>query len=198
MNWPLRLLLAAGLAALLAGCPTPPRKAPQIQPWEAHRAQLQQRDRFALKARVAVATGQEGFNARLRWQQQGNQSQLALDGPLGVGGAQVRFDGNRLNVRTSRGQELSDDAAREELIARLGFEPPLRSLRYWIQGAPDPAAPADEVLDAEQRLASLRQNDWEIDYGSYTGAAGEWLPQRMTLRRAGVRVRLLVDSWGPG
>ena len=189
--------LILAVAILLAGCPAVPRKAAPVQLWETRRTELQQREAFDLKARVAVAAGQEGFNARLRWQQQGAQSQFALEGPLGVGGAQVMFDGQALNVRTSRGQQLDDDAARAELVARLGFAPPLQSLRYWIQGVPDPATPADEVLDGEQRLASLKQGDWLIDYGAYTAASGAWLPERLTMHREGVRVRLLIDEWSP-
>jgi len=188
--------LALVLVLLLAACQTPPRKGPSSQAWETRRAELQQRDRFDLKARVAVATGQEGFNARLRWTQAGAHSQLALDGPLGVGGAEVDFDGASLSVRTARGQQLSNEAARSELEGRLGFEPPLQSLKYWIQGVPDPATPANEVLDDQQRLASLSQGDWQVDYDSYANSHGEWLPQRVTLRRAGVRVRLLIDGWG--
>jgi outer membrane biogenesis lipoprotein LolB len=49
------------------------------------REALQQRDHFDLSGRIAVAAAQEGFNAKLRWQQQGSRSNLALDGPLGVG-----------------------------------------------------------------------------------------------------------------
>jgi outer membrane lipoprotein LolB len=199
MRLPRRSLpLALVCVALLAGCQTQPHKeAPATQTWEARRSALQGREQFDLKARVAVAAGQEGFNARMRWTQKQQHSQLALDGPLGVGGAQIDFDGTALTVRTSRGQQLSDSAARSELAARLGFEPPLQSLRFWIQGVPDPAMSADEVLDDQQRLATLRQGDWQIDYPSYTNVSGQWLPQRMTLLREGVRVRLLVDAWGP-
>jgi len=185
-----------GAAVLLASCQNLPQKtAAPAQSWETRRAQLQQRDAFDFKARVAVAAGQEGFNARLRWKQQGSQSQLALDGPLGVGGAQIVFDGQSLNVHTSRGQQLNDEAARAELLARLGFEPPLQSLRYWIQGVPDPASPAEESLDEEQRLAALKQSDWQVDFDAYTAASGAWLPERLTMRREGVRVRVRIDEW---
>lgn len=192
----MKRLIWIAVAALLAGCPAQPRRAVLVQSWEASRAELQQRDRFDLKARVAVAAGQEGFNARMRWQQQGTQTQLALDGPLGVGGAQVEFDGQTLDVHTSRGQHLSDAAARAELLARLGFEPPFESLRYWIQGVPDPATAAEETLDEQQRLATLQQEGWQIEYADYEVVDGRWLPKRLTLHREGVRVRLLVDDWG--
>lgn len=196
-----RVALIAALCfavSWLAACKTvPPQPAPgPAEPWEVRRAALQQRDRFDLNGRIAVAAAQEGFNAKLRWKQQGTRSNLALDGPLGVGGVRITSDGHTLNVVNSRGQQLDSDAARSEIAARLGFEPPLESLRYWVLGVPDPSHPADEVLDDSQRLATLRQDGWQIDYGTYTTVGGQWLPSRMTLKRDDVRVRLLVDGWG--
>ena len=193
----LALLVIALVTSWLAGCRTVPTPAPAIsEPWEVRRAALQQRDRFNLSGRIAVAAADEGFSARLRWQQQGQRSQLALDGPLGVGGVRITADGDRLNVVSSKGQQLDDDAARQEVQARLGFEPPIASLRYWVLGVPDPTHPADEVLDNEKRLATLKQDGWQIEYTAYSPVQGEWRPSKMTLKRDDVRVRLLVDGWG--
>jgi outer membrane lipoprotein LolB len=195
-----RLALIALLfvaACCLSACKTVPTKAPTPSaPWEVRREALQQRDHFDLSGRIAVAAAQEGFNAKLRWQQQGSRSNLALDGPLGVGGVRITADGSTLNVVNSHGDPLDNDAARREIAARLGFEPPLQSLRYWVQGVPDPAHPADEVLDDQQRLTTLRQDGWQIDYAKYSAVAGQWLPSLITLKRDDVRVRLLVDGWG--
>jgi outer membrane lipoprotein LolB len=193
------VIAAAFVAAgWLSACKTVPSRLPPApsEPWEVRRTALQQRDRFDLSGRIAVAAAQEGFNAKLRWKQQGTRSNLALDGPLGVGGVRITSDGHTLNVVNSRGEQLDSDAARSEIAARLGFEPPLDSLRFWVLGVPDPSRPADEVLDDSQRLATLRQDGWQIDYGTYTNVGGQWLPSRMTLKRDDVRVRLLVDGWG--
>lgn len=191
------LVVALVAAGYLSGCKTlrPVAPAPS-EPWEVRRQALQQRDRFDLSGRIAVAAAQEGFNAKLRWKQQGARSNLALDGPLGVGGVRITAEGGTLNVINAHGDPLDNDAARREITARLGFEPPLQSLRFWVQGVPDPAHPADEVLDDSQRLATLRQDGWQIDYSKYTTVAGQWLPSLITLKRADVRVRLLVDGWG--
>ena len=82
------------------------------------------------------------------------------------------------------------------LAERLGFDPPIASLRYWVLGVPDPAQPASESLDpAQQRLTALTQDGWHVDYQSYMSANGEPLPARLTLLRDAVRVRLLVDDW---
>lgn len=188
-------MLAAALV-VLAGCAShAPRPTAAQQPWSERRAQLQGLSDFELKGRVAVATGSEGFNGHLTWQQQDARSIVVIDGPLGVGGVRIMADGAALSVTNSKGAVLDSDAARAELLARLGFEPPLASLRYWVLGVPDPAQPATETVDADQRLVSLAQGGWEIQYTDYMSAGGRWLPRRVSLHRNDVRARLFVDDW---
>jgi outer membrane lipoprotein LolB len=187
---------AAAAFLIVAGCRTVPTPSPQVPSWQLRQPQLQARAHFALRGRVAVAAGGQGFNARLRWTQDGARSQVALEGPLGAGGVQITADGSDLDILTANGKRLQSEAARAELTERLGFDPPLASLRYWILGVPDPAAPASETLDpAQQHLKSLEQEGWHIDYSGYTAVGGESLPQRLTLERADVRVKVLVDDW---
>jgi outer membrane lipoprotein LolB len=188
---------AMAIVVLLASCRTvpPPRERAAPTAWEVRRPQLQARDKFALKGRVAVAAGGEGFNARLRWTQDGKQTRMSLDGPLGAGGVQVTSDGSAVSIVTSRGDRLDNDAARAELANRLGFDPPLDSLRYWILGVPEPGHPAQESVDAQQRLSALQQDGWQIQYTDYMSVGGEWLPSKLTLQREGVRLRVVVDGW---
>jgi len=113
-----------------------------------------------------------------------------------VGGAELTAAGDELTVVTSRGERIESAAAHAELATRLGFDPPLSSLRYWVLGVPDPTQPASESLDpSQQRLAGLTQGGWHVRYQSYASAGGEALPARLTLERDTVRVRLLVDDW---
>jgi outer membrane lipoprotein LolB len=192
-------LRAAALSLIfiaIAGCSSTARRAAvEPQSWDARLMELQARDSFELTGRVAVASGQEGFNARLRWEQSGTTSDVALDGPFGAGGVRIQSDGSNLQVATSGGEELDAEAARAEITRRIGFEPPLASLRYWLLGVPDPASPANPVLDSEARLASLEQGGWRIEYNDYAAVEGRWLPRRLTLHHGEVRVRLLVDNW---
>jgi outer membrane lipoprotein LolB len=187
--------VGAALTAL-AGCRTVPVSFPVAPPWEVRRPQLQGREHFGLQGRVAVANGNEGFNASLHWMQDGEQSRLTLEGPFGAGGVQITASGSDLNIVSAHGQPLDAAAAHAELSARLGFDPPLSSLRFWILGVPDPTLPATETLDGTQhRLKALTQSGWRIDYPAYSAFGAESLPVRMTLQRAALRVRLLVDDW---
>ncbi|MCC7196485.1 MAG: outer membrane lipoprotein LolB [Gemmatimonadaceae bacterium] len=195
----LRSSVAAGVvAALVSGCVgAPVREAPPM-PWPERRAALQADDHFSLSGRVALSTPGTGLNASLRWQQEGEVSRVSLDGPLGVGGAEVELRGAQLELRTSRGERLSGDAARAELERRTGFPLPLEALRYWVRGVPQPGAPADEQLDtAHQRLSRLVQDGWEIDYATWLVSADGSLPRRLSAQRDDTRVRLVVDRWNP-
>jgi len=180
---------------MLAGCQTVPvAPAPSVA-WTVRRPALQHLDRFGLNGRVAVAVGKQGFNAGLRWNQSGALTRLALTGPLGAGGVEVTAEGGDLSVVTSSGKRLDAPAARAELEDKLGFEPPISSLRYWVLGVPDPGAPASVQLDPQQRLIRLTQDGWQIDYAAYMPVGAEWLPRLLTLQRTGVRVRMVVDGW---
>ena len=190
------LPLGAAALAVLAGCRTLPPAPPAGASWEARRPQLQALTHFQLRGRVAVAASGEGFNANLHWIQDGARSEVTLQGPLGVGGVQLTTTGDELTVITSRGERVESAAAHAALAERLGFDPPLASLRYWVLGVPDPAQPATESLDpVQQRLSGLTQSGWHVQYQSYESAGGEALPARLTLERDAVRVRLLVADW---
>ncbi len=190
-------MVLAGLALVLAlaACQTVPVAPAPSLAWSVRLPALQSLDRFGLNGRVAVAVGGQGFNAGLRWAQSGEMTHLALTGPLGAGGVQVTADGADLSVVTSNGKRLGSAAARAELEDKLGFEPPLTSLRYWVLGVPDPGAPASVQLDSQQRLTGLTQEGWRIDYTAYMPVGAEWLPRLLTLRRQDVRVRMVVDAW---
>jgi len=192
------LLLLAGV--LLAACVSaPPRPAAPPASWDARRTALQAIARFSLDGRIAAAVGQEGFNASLTWAQQGGRSDLTLRAPLGFGSAQVIRDGTDIRMTSSRGQKLSGAVAMDELSRRLGFDPPLDSLRYWVLGVPDPAQPAIETPGEAMSLAVLEQQGWRVEYAEYkafgTGGAAEMMPRRLTLTRTGIRLRLVIDHW---
>ena len=190
--------LAGILAATLwlgacAHRPVPPA-APSAG-WPIQRAALLARTQFQFSGRLAVSTGNEGFSGGIDWLQQAAQSILQLRGPLGIASVQAEFDGQSISLRLGDGTELRGPTAREALSQALGFDPPLASLSYWLRGCDDPSTAADTVLDDQNRLASLAQQGWQVSYESYQRHGEVWLPQRLTLRRDAVRLRVLIQNW---
>ena len=188
------LTIAASLL-LLAGCSTLKPQAPAPQTWEQRLPALQAITRFQLDGRLAATSGNEGFSAGVRWRQDHDTATLDLSAPLGFGAAHIEQSPADLTVTSSRGVTLEHAAASEELAATLGFEPPLRSLRYWVLGASDPDFASEETIDDQQRLAHLEQDGWQVDYAQYTQVAGRWLPQQLTVTRQSLRLKLVVNAW---
>ena len=89
------------------------------------------------------------------------------------------------------------DAVLAQLQERLGFELPIDQLRFWLLGVPDPGAAFELKRNDQDRASQLTQDDWTIDYDRYMPVNGDLLPAHLVLRRAGVRVRIVVDRWEP-
>ena len=192
------------LALALAGCKTAPAPAPMIgpgadAPWPDQVAALEKLDHYTLAGRVAVAAADQGFSGSLRYAQQAARSDLAIDGPLGMGGLRAVLDGSAVNITTARGENFDGNAAREELERRLGFALPLEHLRWWLLGIPVPgetlAQPPQADLTAQ--TAGFDQLGWRVTVNSRAPAMGFSLPQRLTIEREGARLKLIVDRWQP-
>jgi outer membrane lipoprotein LolB len=193
-------LAALAVLAMLGGCRTapPPVAIPgpgADAPWPVQRAALEKLERYALAGKVAVAANGQGFSAALRYEQQPRRADLALDGPLGIGGMRIALAENHLGVTNSRGEALDGEAARAEIERRLGFELPLDELRWWLLGLP---APGQSDVDAAPDSGEIRgfvQNGWHVAINTRAPALGFSLPQRLTAERGGARLKLFVERW---
>jgi outer membrane lipoprotein LolB len=188
-------LRGCAVLLLLAGCAGVPRVPESVQPWAQRLAALQAMDRFELDGRVAASDGSTGFSAGLRWRQQAGSASIDLTAPLGVGAAHIEQTAQSLQLKTSQGQTFEGVAADAQLAETLGFDPPMHSLSFWLRGASDPSLPAEETLDAEQRLAHLEQDGWQVDFSDYVRLRQLWLPQHITVLRGALRLRLVVNTW---
>jgi len=192
---------ALALAVVLAGCRTaPPAKiiGPGADaPWPIQRTALEKLEVYSLTGRVAVAASGEGFSGTLRFQQQPHRSDLALDGPMGMGGVRVALDGDELSIATSGGDHLDGGAARMEMEKRLGFSLPLAELRWWLLGVPAPGEASVDADAASGEIRAFEQQGWRVSIDARAPALGFSLPRRLTATREGARMKLLVEQWRP-
>jgi outer membrane lipoprotein LolB len=179
--------------ALLSACvATRPGVAPKN--WEERMAQLQHAGSWHLDGRAAVAIDTQGWQAALNWRQAGMFAEVHLSGPFGVGALSLKQGPNGLSVNGSP----PSDAVLGQVEERLGFEPPLDNLRFWLLGVPDPSAGFELVSNAQDRAQQLTQGGWSIVYDRYMDIDGDVLPSHLVLSRADVRVRIVIDHWvGP-
>ena len=179
----------AGCAVLAACATTRPAIAPA--PWEQRLSELEHASAWQLDGRAAVSLGTQGWQASLDWRQHGASSEVHLAGPFGVGALVL--------TATPEGISLTGAAPSEEVAAqlreRLGFDLPIDSLRFWLQGIPDPSSAFELTRNNQDRALELWQAGWSIQYDGYMPNNGDLLPARLVLRRANARVRIAVDRW---
>ncbi len=142
-----------------------------------------------------MTAGNDGFQGHLRWVQESGRSTVSLDGPLGIGGMRIVDEAGALTLTNPSGEVLDNATARDALLLRMGFEPPLDSLRFWIQGVPNPTMPGTETLGADGYLTTLEQSGWTVAFNSYMQTPDGALPQNLTATRDKVRVKLAIQSW---
>lgn len=166
----------AAAALLLCACATPRLALQEVE--------------FEINGRLAARYRKEAFTGNLNWRHARNGDELLISTPLGQGVARIVRDGGVVTLTTSDGEQSAADA--ESLTEQtLGFRLPLAGLADWVRGRPAPDVPAHTELDADGRLARLRQSEWSIEYQEYAGA----LPSRMRLTYPGIELRLAISEW---
>jgi outer membrane lipoprotein LolB len=161
----------------------------------AQRALLQGADAWTVNGRIAGSAAGEGFNAQLTLRQQGEETRLQMRSPLGLGSASVRIGRDEVEFSSSRGEKLHGAAALQALNARLGFDAPVASLRYWVLGVPDPSG--GEARD--QAAGSFEQSGWNVTVAeslpANIGGDAVQIPRRVTIQRENVRLRILIEKF---
>lgn len=168
--------------------------------WAVRRTELLARQDWDARGRIAVRSARGGGQGDLQWQQRGEETRLRLNGPFGAGAYELRWNAGELTVlgkdgKFSRSYE-GPDAMNAFLAEQLGWPFPAASVRFWLLGVPDPAAPpATQRFDGHGALAAIEQAGWSIVYEQFARTGDEWLPTRLTLEGPMARIRMAVDHW---
>lgn len=188
-------LFALGL--LLAGCATVPASVPlpEIDSWDARTEVLGGLDDWQFRGRIAVKAGDEGFNGKFSWMQQGDAFNATVGGPLGMGTVRIEGDGRTVVLTDKDGVETVLQDAELELRYRYGWTIPVASLRYWALGIPDPAEPAVTEVDDNGHLVRLEQRNWVVEISRYREGGGQQMPRILSATNPDTRVRMVIDRW---
>ncbi|MBK7137145.1 MAG: outer membrane lipoprotein LolB [Rhodocyclales bacterium] len=183
----LRLLSAAALIALTAGCAMLQPAATQVRPArEAIEA-------FRIEGRIAVRRAGESFSAGIDWRHDAQSDEIVVSGPLGQGLARLTSGAGTALLETADQKRYV--AADMEGLSEMVFGTPLpvSGLGRWVLGRP--AFDGLARMDAAGRLIRLSEQGWVIDYLRYESEAPDALPELLQARREDVEVRLKIDGW---
>ena len=187
----------AAMVLLLAGCASVPPAAAPARP-----AQVQKVS-FGFAGRIAVRYDDKRSSAGVHWQHDVRSDEILLLAPLGQTVARIRR-----TMQTAGGQlpqpVYTLDAEDRHYVAHdaasltekaLGWRLPLDCLQYWVLGLPLPGEPFSGKRKTNGEWDVLTEDGWTIHYTRYATQSADSLPLRITLRRAGLQIRLLIDEW---
>lgn len=168
---------------------------PDINDWETRKAVLRDVDEWEFAGRIGVSAGEDGFNGKLWWRQDGVVFRARISGPLGVGTIFINGDQRELTLTDRDGDVTELSNAEVDLRERYGWTIPVTSLRYWVLGIPDPASPSDASFNEGGQLSELSQRNWQVTIAQYSDGGGQSMPRRLTAVNDDMKVRLVIDNW---
>lgn len=175
-------------ALLFAGCAALPTSAPETALLS--RSAL---DDFIIEGRFSLRQDEQNHSGRLRWKHAGGSDEVLLSSPFGQGVAEIVADARRATLTTNDGKTYvaADTESLTEQV--LGYRLPLSLLADWVRGRLAPESVAQR--DTFGRPASMRHEDWRVDY-EYDSDAPDALPGRLFAERIGFfELRLRIDEW---
>ncbi len=149
---------------------------------------------FAFNGRIVIIQPERRDSAGLRWTHDAASDEVLLLAPLGQAVARITSNAQGVTLEAEGETHAAQDA--ETLTQELlGWQLPLSGLRYWVAALPAPGGEFRSEQDAQGRMAVLYQRGWIIHYTRYADEGRDALPLRLSLQRAGMEVRVLIDEW---
>jgi len=205
-NYILRLVVAYITVVLVTGCTTldvaeldvaDPASA---KTWPQRQTELSAIKYWHLTGRLAVNNGDEAWNLNLDWQQKGDDYEIKIHGPFGMGKVKLVGNAHGVLLRDADDQTFYADTPEILLYEQTGVFMPVEGLRYWVVGLTTPSQKEQPTLDNFGRLAYLEDANWKVKFKRYTQVSGIDLPNKVFVARNenGLDVRLVVDKWKLG
>lgn len=183
-------------AILLQGCASSRGlQLPELSDLDTRKSVLESIDRWEFSGRIGVSAGDEGFNGKIRWYQDGDDFRATVSGPLGVGTVRIESHGRRITLTDKKGEVTELQDAEIDLRLRYGWTIPVSSLRFWVLGIPDPSIPAVISAGDDGLITEMDQGNWHVAIGQYREGGGQQMPRRLSAQNADAKVRLVIDNW---
>lgn len=191
-----RLISTFLLPLMLAACATSPRMdAPINDDWAQRMEVLEAMTLWEFTGRIGVRDDRESHSSRIRWQQRGDDYIINLWGTLNAGATEITGEPGRVVLQQEGKDPLIADTPEQLVYEQLGYELPVAQLSYWIKGIPAPGASSETAFDIDNRLISLQQSGWQVEYLGYTNYETESLPTRIRIQKSPLRLDFVRLDW---
>ncbi len=188
------------LAVILAGCAdlsvTPTTVNISADSWNARQNDLVKLRAWVLTGRLAIQTESEGWTATLHWIQDDENFNMRFIAPFGQGTYELNGNVQKVSMLTADNRFLQAADPESLMLENLGWNVPLKGLKYWIRGLPEPGSTPDNlILDDKGRVTDMQQSGWRISILRYAEVEGIDLPGKLIMQNDRFKLRLVIQDW---
>lgn len=182
-------IVRVGLVFLLSAC-----SVVSVKP-EGHYSRLlmlplYELECWSFEGRLALTGEREALSANINWEHSPGADKIKLSGPLGQGSIVITLAGNVVTIDRGGGDVRSSKEPESFINQELGMFVPVRSLRYWVVGLPEPS------LSFKDAGAGFNQEGWLTEYMQMQSITEDRnMPRKMTVINGQVKLKLIIDRW---
>ena len=145
---------------------------------------------WSFSGRLALTGKKDAWQASIVWAHDLGSDEIKLSGPLGQGATVIRLSSDEVIIDRGDGKVLSSRQPEDFINQQLGLAVPVRSLRYWVVGLPEPSSTFVLTTDG------FVQSGWLIEYKQEQVVNSELLPRKISVTNEQVKLKLMIDQWG--
>jgi len=145
---------------------------------------------WSFSGRLALTGKKDAWQANIVWAHDLGSDEIKLSGPLGQGATVIRLSSDEVIIDRGDGKVLSSRQPEDFINQQLGLAVPVRSLRYWVVGLPEPSTTFVLTTDG------FVQSGWLIEYKQEQVVNSELLPRKISVTNERVKLKLMIDQWG--
>ena len=173
---------------MVSGCTTE-IVAPETLYSKITRESLYNLEQWSFEGRLGLTGIKDSWQANINWQHRSSDEEIRLSGPLGQGATIIKLTGKLVTI--DRGNDKIQTSLEPEafISQQLGMFVPVRSLRYWVIGVPEPGSSYVEAG------LGFRQAGWLIEYKQMQRVNAQNMPRRITVTNEKVKLKIMIDQW---
>jgi outer membrane lipoprotein LolB len=193
----MKLIHTLILTLLLTACASlkSTNEQPQTIPWPTRQAQAQSITQWDIQGVIGIKSDKQNFSAHYYWIQQGDNYTISLYGPLGVGAIKLQGNQQTVILTNSDGKQYQASNPEQLMQENVGWSLPVSDLYYWIRALPSRNSAHHETFDIYNRLTSLDQEGWHIDYRQYQSTPSGDLPKKLSLKQSDIETNIVIQRW---
>ncbi|MGZ5050633.1 MAG: lipoprotein insertase outer membrane protein LolB [Methylobacter sp.] len=182
-------LLICSAISLLTACSIAPVET-ELHYSRKEMLHLYQLERWGFEGRLALTGKSDSWSANITWEHTPEMEKIRLTGPLGQGAVVILLAGNTVTIDRGGKDVQSSEHPEEFVNQQLGMFVPVRSLRYWVVGLPEP------TRSYQDNSAGFSQAGWLSEYKQMQDVDKSGvMPHKMLVMNDQVKLKLIIDHW---